>query len=193
MNKILDNISKAVSYILVPPLVATCLFIIISINDELNRELELISFSIFFSLIIPLIFFFILRKLKIVNDNDASKKEERYYPYLGAIIIGIIAVSLSYSFYGINLFTSCWLIYLIVYMFLFVINFYWKISSHTSNFSITIPVLYYINDFYGYIAVILLIILGASRLKLKAHNFGQVLAGAFLGALTSMVFINLIL
>ncbi|MBI9073313.1 MAG: hypothetical protein JEY94_17050 [Melioribacteraceae bacterium] len=195
MNKPVNLFSKIVSTLFVPPIVTTLIMLAViyyETNNPGQNYLKLVH-TFTFGFIAPLVYFFILRKLRIVNDNDASNKTERFYPYLGGSIICLFASAISYYYFDLSLYTVCWVNYFSIYLLLLLINNWWKISSHTTNLAVAIPILISINSEYVYVFVLLLIILSFARLVLKAHTIPQVIGGALFGIIITIVNFEILL
>ena len=93
-------LAKVISYLLVPPVNLLLTFIILSNEIYLDAELKQISIliAVIFGVILPILVFVYLRKKgKIVND-DATIKGERTLPYLIGIGFAINAIILSFIF-----------------------------------------------------------------------------------------------
>jgi membrane-associated phospholipid phosphatase len=67
------------------------------------------------------------------------------------------------------------------------INLYWKISLHTAFMSGSSAILTIVYGIPGAITILLIVILGWSRIQLKLHTLSQVVVGAVLPAIVVLV------
>ena len=86
------KIARIISDIFIPPTFNLLGFIYIAIFSEyyLSQKLLIIASSLIFGVAMPIAFFVVLRKKKIVTDNDAVIKEQRTYPYLVSIVLNLL-------------------------------------------------------------------------------------------------------
>lgn len=154
--------------------------------DSLRRVL---IFGSMFTLVVPpLIWYFLLYKLKVIQSLKATTRKERIWPYLftilSYILVGIICYFLKVD-YG---FTRLWQGASIVLIVVFVVNFFWKISAHATGMGSWAGMLFFLSIYneYSLLFQIIVVILsggliGWSRLKLEAHTPLQVFFGYLLG------------
>ena len=149
-----------------------------------------------FTLVLPMIPIFILRKRGEVSDMFVSKREQRFIPYL----IGFLAYAFWTYFlwriqampmYVVGLALGSTISVFLVMM----INFKWKISAHMAGIGgfvggvFALCYLAGINPVWWFIFIIFIsILLGLSRIELEAHTPSQVLAGFVLGFLLVFIF-----
>lgn len=181
----LKKIAKIISYLFVPPVLNFLIFIYFSIYFEQQKKWISIFISFALGLVIPVFTFINFRKKgKIVND-DATIKEERTIPYIYAILYTLLGLVIS-SLFNINeVILKLWLIYLISSILIININRFWKISAHAMGAGIPLGASLFINQFW--IFLIILILVGSSRYILKVHTIIQILVGGFLGFISSFL------
>ncbi len=190
----LTKIAKIISYAFVPPFMNLIIFTIFSIHYE-NSPQNFISIliSLLFGVIFPIYIFIKMRKKgKIIND-DATIKEERTIPYIYGIFFTLTGVVVT-SLLHLNVYiTMLWMAYLINSILLININHVWKISAHTMGVGIPLGASIFFGNIYFYIFITILLLVSFARYKLKVHTISQILAGAFVGSITTFVLMNYLL
>lgn len=136
--------------------------------------------------ILPILSFLLLYKLKVISNPGLNNQNERSIPYT---ITTVCYLGAAWYLYHIHAPQWLWLfmvggaIAAIISLF---VNFKWKISGHGAGiggyvallFRIAVDGVSIINIWpLISIAIILAGILGTSRIVLKCHTLGQVLAG----------------
>lgn len=153
------------------------------------------------TIVIPLFFLFSLKKFKLISSYQLPMVRERRLPVLfftsiAAFVINYVfeadkAQVLFYFFSGIFFtgITACLLTF---------INY--KASLHMAGITgLTCFVFAYMFHFYSVDFLLLAILVfgigwvASSRLHLNAHSYGELIAGALLGALPQLYFFSLIL
>ena len=182
--------ARFISAVFIPPIPMLIIFSILAfqLENKPSNILTVILTTLILGVILPVIFFVSLMKKKIIADQDANIKEQRSAPYLFCSGLFIIGFFILLKFNVSNTTVALWLCYLVSMLFLLIVNMFWKISAHL--FGITCPVTMIIL-LYGIPAlpiVILPILIGWSRIKLKCHSLSQVLAGASWGVLATLSF-----
>ncbi len=149
------------------------------------------------TLIMPIITFWLLKRFKLISDFEVHNPRERLIPYASiAFLIGFTA----FQFYRNDLMglPFVFLITILISLLLnIIINFKFKISSHTIGAGglialfLFLTVIKHISLFTPYFIAVLLIagITGWARMELKAHNEAQIYSGYLLGFL--VVFLGL--
>ncbi|MCW8850673.1 MAG: hypothetical protein OQJ81_11890, partial [Melioribacteraceae bacterium] len=175
--------AKYISYLFIPPVMNLLIFIIYSFIYELSpKNYYSIIISFLFGLLFPLIAIIEFRRRGILSNNDATIKEERTLPYLFAIGFSLAGLSIS-SVISLNVnLIMLWMIYLINSIIILNINRFWKISAHAMGASMPLGALLIIQETSLILtSLIILILVGSSRLYLKVHTFMQVLFGSIIG------------
>ena len=154
-----------------------------------------ISGTILFTIILPVIPLYILRKKGKISDFFISKREQRAVPYFFGFLAYVFWVFflwhiLRMPMYVVGLAAGSTIAVFLV----FIINFKWKISAHTAGiggFAGGVFGLCYltgINPLWFFILVLFFsVLVGLARIELRAHTPSQALAGFILGFL--MVFL----
>tara|TARA_B100001939_G_C16742384_1_gene530333 strand:+ start:141 stop:728 length:588 start_codon:yes stop_codon:yes gene_type:complete len=179
----LYKLARITTNIFVPPVNTLILFVIIIFYQFESKQDQILALSVafLFSFFLPILFFIWLRRKDLVADVDATNKEERTIPYLFGILLCIIALLISYYFWGFTLFSKIWLIYSVNTILLITINKFWKISAHAIGMSAPIGALFFVLGQPSLIALVLLLYIGWTRLYLKKHTISQIIAGSIFG------------
>lgn len=147
-----------------------------------------------YTVLLPLIFIFIFRISGLISDAKMHTPRDRILPLLATAFLYILAYSLSISHYDFPLLFrmlllgSCSAIIVV-----FVINFFYKVSIHTTAAAI-LPGFSIILALHESIVMILPLLLalmvaaivGIIRRLLGAHTMGQILFGYAAGILTQL-------
>jgi len=179
----LYKLARSTTNLFVPPVNTLILLVIIIFYQFDSKQDQILALSIafLFSFLLPILFFIWLRKKDLVADVDATNKEERTIPYLFGILLCIIALLISYYFWGFSLFSKLWLIYSFNTILLIAVNKFWKISAHAIGLSAPIGALFFVFGQNALIAIALLVYIGWTRLYLKKHTVLQIIAGSIFG------------
>ncbi|MFZ2863911.1 MAG: hypothetical protein WA440_04090, partial [Ignavibacteriaceae bacterium] len=146
-----------------------------------------------FGIVLPIAMFLYLRIRGKLIDQDASIKEERTFPFLGAIVFYLIGLLLMIKF-NLNIISiAFWFCYISITVITIFINKYWKISAHSMGVSGPFAVLIFVFGWIGLILLPVVFLVGWSRVKLKCHSIAQVLTGiivAFVSVYIQMYYIT---
>lgn len=147
------------------------------------------------TLLIPVLLFWMMKRLKIIESLHLDSQKDRIYPFA---IIGIFYLTTWYVFSSLEIFTYLSLVFVLAAILVFLalaINFFWKISIHSMSMgAMSTAVLYLVAVHFidvvwpVYLVFILSGLVGYARLKLKAHSSAQVYVGFVLGAAVLTVF-----
>ena len=176
-----------ISYCLHPIIVAcfTFWFVIFQSKSVQINQSILFLISIIFIAILPIVNVLYLKHKKLISDIDASKKDERLLPLtfgalfflIGFIILKKLNSPLIIQGMMFSSITNTIIIWLITRK--------WKISIHLITLSWSFAIFLYT----GFIELIIMIITASlvcyARYILKAHTPGQLIAGLFLGLIST--------
>jgi|Deesub1362B_J571_1020462.scaffolds.fasta_scaffold02830_2 membrane-associated phospholipid phosphatase len=123
---------------------------------------------------------------RMVNQGKLSHqhvpiRQERTIPYLISILTLVLTAGLLHLVRAPGFLLAMTLAYLGNTLFIFLINFFWKMSAHLMGASGPVGVLVYKFGLPAMPLLLLLIPLGWARLQLRAHTLAQVIAGALSG------------
>ncbi len=153
--------------------------------------------AIIFSFVLPAVFIWVLYKLKMVSDLSLKIRKERFIPYLISLISYSVMIWFYYKMGMPKWFLMLTLASVAVMFVAIVITFWWKISAHMLGaggfIGGMLAVCFFVeksNPYYLFmIAFLIAGMIGTSRLILKRHTFGQVIAGFWVGFLLSFQFV----
>jgi membrane-associated phospholipid phosphatase len=190
-----QKLARIISTLFVPPSFTIIVYFIFALSVEQTLKKSLIVFlvALVFGFLAPITMFVIMRRKKMISDNDAMIKDQRTLPYFIAIVfytIGLIILILSkVSIISI----AFWFCYISNTIITILINKYWKISAHSMGASGAAAALFFVFGWSSFAAMIVAILVGWSRIELKCHTLQQVIAGivlAFISVYVQMKFIT---
>lgn len=177
-----QKFARIISTIFVPPsftIIVYSLFAFL-VEQTIEKSLTVFLVAFLFGFAAPIVMFLILRKKKLISDNDAMIKDQRTIPYLIAIIfysIGLVILILSkVSIVS----TAFWFCYISNTVITILINRFWKISAHSMGASGATAALFFVFGWNSFVAVIITLLVGWSRIELKCHTIQQVVGGIIL-------------
>ncbi len=152
---------------------------------------------ILFSFAIPGILIYVVYKLKLISDLSLKIRKERFIPYSIVLVSYLIMIFYYYRIGMPNWFLMLAASSIAVILIAIFITIWWKISAHMFGvgglLGGVMSVSYFIekaNPFYLFMAIFVAAgLVGVSRLILRRHTFGQVVAGFFLGFIISFLFV----
>jgi len=186
-NHNIQKIGIILSYLIHPMVISFVTFLyLIYYSNILIEDKDLIFILCFTSSTIsPIATFYFLKKNNLISDLDASKKEERLLPMaFGALffLLGFATLRLLNAQLLIQGIMFCGMINVIL---AWLITNYWKISIHAITLSSSLTIFW----IFGYqnvlIIIIILSVLIIGRLLAQAHDLNQIMAGIFLGIVST--------
>ena len=145
-----------------------------------------------FSTISPTATFYFLKKNNLISDLDASKKEERLLPMaFGAFffLLGFVTLRMLNAQLLVQGIMFCGMINVIL---AWLITNYWKISIHAITLASSITIFWIFGYQNVFIVTLILFILIIGRLLAQAHNLNQIMAGIFLGIVSTLTCYNIL-
>lgn len=187
----LANLNSAIFNPLIWP---SLMFIIITFHyTNIFQDFLFTSIiCIIFVSIIPLITVKIWSRYK-ETDMDLYNKEDRHIPSLISTLSCLFCTIILYQINNNLCLVLVMLSYFFNMLLIYVITYKWKISIHSISASSSIPFLICAYGYAGFLSVIPLFLTMWSRLYLKKHTFAQVIAGASLGLILSILIIFFLL
>ena len=189
-----NKFARIISIIFIPPFFTLIVFTVFALylETEPNKIIITLITIIALGVIAPITLFFILRHKGKLIDKDASLKEERTFPYLVALGFYLIGLAVLITF-GINIVTiALWFCYISNTIIIILINRNWKISAHAMGAAGSVSSLTYLFGPVMLLFLIIVIIVGWSRIQLKCHTFLQVFAGSLLAFVSTYIQMYLI-
>ena len=186
-NHNIQKIGIILSYLVHPMIISFVTFLYLIYYSNILIEDRNLIFALCFTLstISPIATFYFLKKNNLISDLDASKKEERLLPMaFGALFffLGFIALKTLNAQLLIQGIMFCGMINIIL---AWLITNYWKISIHAVTLSSSLTIFW----IFGYqnvlIIILILFVLIIGRLLAQAHDLNQIMAGIFLGIIST--------
>lgn len=189
-----DKLARIVSTVFVPPSFTIIIFTIFAfyLETDFTKILVTILVALIFGFISPIVLFLQYRKRGKIVDIDASIKEERTVPMSISLIFYIIGL-IFLLVYKVNIISiAFWFCYISNTLLAITINKKWKISAHTMGASGPIAALTFVFGPVSLIYLVISVLVGWSRIQLKCHSFGQVMAGGIFAFISTYFQIYLI-
>jgi membrane-associated phospholipid phosphatase len=188
------HIARVISTLFVPPSFPLILFTLFAFKYETDphKILLLILVTITFSFSFPIILFIILRKKGKIVNSDATVKEERTFPFIISALFYAIGILILIKA-QINIISiAFWFCYISNTIFIIIINRYWKISAHMMGAAGPFAALCFVYGLSALPFILILFMIGWSRIYLRCHNIYQVLAGGLLGFFSTLLQMQII-
>ena len=188
-NHNIQKMGIILSYLIHPMVISfvTFLYLIYHSNILIEDKNLIFILCLTFSTISPIATFYLLKTNNLLSDLDASKKEERLIPMaFGALffLMGFVTLRMLNAQLLIQGIMFCGMINVIL---AWLITNYWKISIHAITLSSSITIFW----IFGYqnvlIIILILFILIIGRVLAQAHDLNQIMAGIFLGIISTFI------
>ena len=192
-RRVWRDLARILSTIFNPFLTALALFVIlahVSAKDTVDFW-RLLFLSTFFTSIGPMLYVFWLYSSDRISDLDMSVRQEREIVFSTFVVFYLLGSAALWLAHAPRLMIAAMLGYFASTLVVGYITRYWKISTHALG--ITAP-LVALTMLYGRQPLPFLVLIPMvcwARVYLRAHTVAQVLAGAGLATLTTMLFFYL--
>lgn len=189
-----NKAARVISILFVPPSFTIIIFTFLAFYLESENIKIAVTLIVTYTLgfAAPIILFFYLRRKKLIVDSDASFKEERTLPFSIAIIFYLIGL-IFLIYFNVNIISiALWFCYISNTIITLVINKYWKISAHSMGAAGPFAALTFLFGLPAIWFLIVIILIGWARIKLKCHTPAQVIAGLVLAFISTFIQIHLI-
>lgn len=120
-------------------------------------------------------------------DIDIPERKDRNYPLLMVILSYFIGTVVLYTLNAPIITTILMFCYFSNTLIIFFINLYWKISIHAMGVAGPTTALIYVFGPIGAIFGVIIPVVMWSRVYLKRHTIGQVITGALLGFILTIL------
>jgi membrane-associated phospholipid phosphatase len=193
-NDIKRLTARIISTLFVPPSFTLIIFTLFAFKFESVplKIMTTILVALLLGFSLPIVLFIILRKKGKIVNSDATIKEERTLPFTVSIFFYLIGLMLLITAHVNLISIAFWFCYISNTVLIIIINKYWKISAHMMGASGPFAALCFVYGFGALPIIILLLVIGWSRIYLKCHNIYQVLAGAVLGFASTILQMQII-
>ena len=182
------KISKLISDVFNPMNSLLFFYLLYSIKNYSWKEALDNFLPVIIIMIIPILLWIIYHvKTNRYSDMDVSDRKQRQSLYF--FIAGCMVLYLLYG-YVVRQKTDAPVLFLLFLLFAMQIsNYFIKSSMHTALNIFVAALLFTISHLYGFIWVIIAVIVGVSRIILKRHSPAEVLSGAAIGSLVSFIYL----
>ncbi len=173
------------------------IFYLYTIPRYITNTYKLIILLVVFvgSYLLPTILLFLFKKLQLIDSFHLKSIEERKFPLLFFTSLSILIGKMLFSIQMVNdlaiYFVAGGFGLLVVYIFLWVQI---KVSIHTLGVGALIGFILHLSSSYHYNYLVFLILLfllfgliAKARIRLKAHNFLEILLGLLFGVFTQLL------
>ncbi len=190
-----NKFARIISTIFVPPSFTIIVYLIFAFTIETTVQESLTVFlvALIFGFILPIAMFVLMRKKKMISDNDAMIKDQRTLPYLIAIIFYLVGLIILIFAEVSRISIAFWFCYITNTIITIIINKYWKISAHSMGASGAAAALFFTFGWSSFVAMIITLLVGWSRIELKCHTISQVIAGILLAFISVYIQMKIII
>ncbi|MCH7722483.1 MAG: PAP2 family protein [Bacteroidetes bacterium] len=189
-----NKLARIISTIFVPPSFIIIIFTLFAFHLETEPAQRYITIlvALIFGFISPIVLFLYYRKKGKIIDLDASIKEERTVPMSISVIFFIVGLLILVAF-KINMVSiAFWFCYISNTLIAIIINKNWKISAHTMGAAGPLAALFFLFGPVTLVFLVIVVLVGWSRIQLKCHSFSQVMAGGIFAFISTYIQIYLI-
>lgn len=177
-QKLASYISQIFSAIFLVPfflVISNCFFIQ---NVLWTKNL---LFSLLFFYLLPLLYYFLAFKQKMISDWDIFKRGERKQFNLKMLFFMMLGL-LFFYFTGEKELIYFYFKTMIPFLVYFVLTLFWQVSGHTlmSSFTILLLYLYIDKSIILYLGLLWISLIAWARIELKRHTWLQVVVGAII-------------
>jgi membrane-associated phospholipid phosphatase len=189
-KRVLTDVARIFSTIFNPFLTALALFVIVAHQEAKNTTTFwfFLFISTFFTSIGPMLYVLWLYAHDKISDLDMSVRSERERVFGVFVIFFAIGTLTLYLLRAPALITASMAGYTGASLVTQYITRYWKISTHALGVSAPLVVLIYLYGLQPLPFLVLIPIVGWSRIYLRAHTVLQVIAGTALGIASVLIF-----
>ncbi len=189
-----NKLARIISTIFVPPSFTIIIFTLFAFHLETEPVQRYITIlvALIFGFISPIVLFLYYRNKGKIIDLDASIKEERTVPMSVSVIFFIVGLLLLITF-NINIVSiAFWFCYISNTLIAIIINKNWKISAHTMGAAGPLAASFFLFGPVTLVFLVIVVLVGWSRIQLKCHSFSQVMAGGIFAFISTYIQIYLI-
>ncbi|MCH8034680.1 MAG: phosphatase PAP2 family protein [Bacteroidetes bacterium] len=189
-----DKLARIISTVFVPPSFSIIVFTLLAfyLETESTQRYITIFVALIFGFISPIVLFVYYRKKGKIIDLDASIKEERTVPMSISVIFFTVGLIMFIAF-DLNIVSiAYWFCYISNTLIAIIINKNWKISAHTMGAAGPLAAVTFLFGPIALVFLIIVVLVGWSRIQLKCHSIGEVIAGGIFAFISTYIQIYLI-
>ena len=186
----LTDLARIFSTICNPFVTALVLFVIIAhqLATDVPSFWKLLFTSTFFTSLGPMLYVLWLYSTDRISDLDMSVRAEREKVFFVFVVFYALGTLVLWLVHAPALLTATMAGYTAASLVVQYITRYWKISTHALGITAPLVVLVYLYGLQPVPFLVLIPIVGWSRVWLRAHTLLQVVAGTALGAFSVLFF-----
>ena len=183
--------ARIISFIFDGSVLALPVFLVVCFYRQNNLVSVLPAFftSVVFTALIPYLFILYLYRIGKISDLQLPKRKERIIPLIIINLSILVGFVILFFIDSSRLLKTVYFIYLAGVPVLSVITIFWKISFHSSYITMFSMIFLLVFGKWALITMILIPLVGWSRLRLKRHTLAQVLLGISVSGLISYIII----
>ena len=184
---------------IIPLLVFTVLFVFTYLRILPNAyKLIVLGIIACFTIVTPAIAIYVYRRLHKISITDISNlRHRRFIPFLMTAMCYFVCLQLMYKLMLPWYMTGVIVAALIIQIICMIANFWWKLSEHMAGMGAIIGGLVAFGTLFGYnplmclsFAILISGAMGSSRMILRFHSLGQVLASFVVGFVSTIFVLN---
>jgi membrane-associated phospholipid phosphatase len=187
------QIARYISNILSPAVISLPLVLLVALYRSTSQAENLFYalLTIFFVSIGPLLYIVIGVRLGKFTDVDVSVRSQRTGPFLfslGSCLVGLLVITQTH---GPKNLQTLLIMTIISGSILMITTIWWKISIHASTLAGAVTLL---TVLYGLVilpAYLLVILVSWSRVVLRRHTLGQVVAGTLVSIAMTLILLKI--
>ena len=189
-HPIVKRVSEVISNFFNPIVSLLIYFFYYSYHNLDKKELIDFLLPILFIVIIPSTLWIIINvKTGRYTNMDVSNRKQRHSLYI--VLISLLSFYLGYEYFVKNN-VDYRLVYLTVLIILMQIsNFFIKSSMHTSLNFFVAALFFEVKPIFGFLWLILAVVIGITRIILKRHTVAEVISGAVIASVVSLIYLIL--
>jgi membrane-associated phospholipid phosphatase len=174
--------ARWVSRIASPPLLAVSAVVISAFEIASRAAWYWVLYILVFNILLPCAYILWLKRKGKVTDFDVYLREQRFWPYVFSLSCGGLSWLTMAVFHAPRLFIILSGATVGQGLLMFLINQRWKISAHAAGTAGIAVLIWQILGAAGTPVLLIIPLVGWSRVRLGRHTLGQVIAGSAIGA-----------
>ncbi|HLC39079.1 MAG TPA: phosphatase PAP2 family protein [Patescibacteria group bacterium] len=188
-NRFLDALSFVISGIFSPYLLSVFFVLAVAFIStvDVTKFLPWILVGLFFLAAVPIIYIFWLHETDQISDLHMSNHQERKLPFLVSAVSALIGVIILFLMHAATPILAVTTAYAVNALVICGVTLYWKISIHSASFAASALILMLFFGAKFWPLFLFWIPLAWARVHRKKHTPDQVLAGAVLATLLTII------
>ena len=183
----MKRIAKTISVVFNPLVIAPFTFYILIFNNNNPNSYLLFLIAIFFSSVLPFSSIIYFKKIGKISSLEAPIRKQRLELLVISSLYNSIAFVLLNYFHASDIVQGLMFCYAINTAITWLITRHWKISIHMIGLGGPFVALILSGYHNLFLMVVIIVLVYLSRIKLKAHNHAQLIAGTFLAIVLAYV------